>query len=118
MGDNVDVREHASRQTMEKRDKDHHWFHIIAVRDRVVNDKLSIAEPTTDITKLPLHTFLPSVSDCEQLHTEFVILVGRVLVKNLTAFKSLSALVPEHIPHKYSSFMAKKSEIVSIYEMM
>ena len=112
VGDNVDIHQYASRQTMEQRDQDHHWFHIIAVRDCVVDDTLSTAEPTTDITQLPLQTFLPSVNDCKQLHDEFVVLVGRVLVKNLSAFKSLATLVPEHIPHKYSSLVTQKSEIV------
>ena len=113
IGDNVDIEKHASHQTLEKRNQNHHWFHIMAVRDRVEDKILSDIKPKADIKKLPLHTFLPSVEDCQHLHKEFVILAVRVLVENLSAFKQFSKVVPEHIPHKYSSVMSKKSEIVS-----
>lgn len=35
IGDNVDLRQCTPYQTMERRDKDYHWFQLYAVRDRV-----------------------------------------------------------------------------------
>ena len=66
-----------------------------------------------DIRKLPLQT-LPSVEDCHNLHTELTVLVARVLVTHLVSLKPFSDLIPQHIEHKYSAEMAKKSEIVSL----
>ena len=69
-----------------------------------------------DVRKLPLQTFLPSVEDYHNLHTElnFTVLVARVLGTHLVSFKPFSDLIPQHIEHKYSAEMAKKSEIVSL----
>ena len=69
--------------------------------------------PKANIKKLPLQTFIPSVTDCEHLLQEFVVLVARVVVKQFSAFKFLEDVVPQHIPHEYSKLMATKSEIVS-----
>ena len=85
----------------------------MAVEDRAVPDDLSKEQPQVDIRKLPLQTFLPSVEDCHNLHTEITVLVTRVLVTHLAAFKCFSDLTPQHIIHKYSAEMEKKSEIVS-----
>ena len=32
IGDNVDIHQRASHQSMERRDTDHHWFHLYAVK--------------------------------------------------------------------------------------
>ena len=48
----------------------------------VKGDDLFNKKPKADITKLPLQMFLPSVSDCQDLHTEITVLVARVLVKH------------------------------------
>ena len=85
----------------------------MAVKDRAVPDDLSKEKSQVDIRKLPLQTFLPSVQDCQDLHAEITVLVSRVLVTHLTAFKCFSDLIPQHIEHKYSALMEKKSEIVS-----
>ena len=36
VGDNVDLRLHPRHQTLERRDQDHHWFNMYAIKDRVV----------------------------------------------------------------------------------
>ena len=113
IGDNVDLRQYVSHETIDRKGQDHHWFHLMAVKDRVVPDDLSKEHPQVDIRKLPLQTFLPSVQDCHDLHMEITVLVSRVLVAHLTAFKFFNDLIPQHITHKYSAAMEKKSEIVS-----
>ena len=112
IGDNVDLTQKASHETVERKKQDHHWFHLMAVKDRVVAEDIPKKSPT-DIKKLPLQTFLPSIEDCHNLHTELTVLVARVLVAHLVSFKAFSDLIPQHIEHKCSAEMAKKSEIVS-----
>ena len=54
IGDNVDLHQRASHQTMDRRDSDHHWFHLYAVKDRVTgiglpNSLASTAEPALSL---------------------------------------------------------------------
>lgn len=112
VGDNVDVRLHPRHQTLTRRDQDHHWFHMYAIKDRVVGLHLADDRPITEIAKLPLSAFLLNMKDCRCLHREFTILMARVLVKYLPCFLFLQAVVPDHIPHQFSDVMNKKSETV------
>ena len=113
IGDNVDLRQHPSHQTLERRNQDHHWFHLMAVRDRVSAGDISVTDPTVLVKDLGLHTILPSIEDCKALNDELVVLVARVLTTRLEKWQSLSGCVPTHIQHKYSNETAMKSEIVS-----
>lgn len=67
IGDNVDLHQRATHQSMERRDKDHHWFNLYAARDSVVEKDLPNDGPITDVAKVPLQHFLPSVEDCDHL---------------------------------------------------
>ena len=112
IGDNVDLRQLPSHQTLDRRSKDHHWFHTVAVQDRAVGGDIVTTQPLAMVKDLELHTFLPSIDDCIKLNEEFIILIARVLTNRLPAWKSLQECVPAHIPHKFSKEMATKSEIV------
>ena len=114
IGDNVDLQQKPSHQSVNRKCKEHHWFQIMAVRNRVSGAHLPNDHPKADIQSLHLSTFLPSVEDCTHLHRELVILASRVLVDKLPCFKYLQEVVPTHIPHQYSSQMMKKSEMVSM----
>lgn len=96
------------------RDLDHHWFNMYAVKDRVQGLHLPDERPTASIATLPLATFLPNVQDCVALREEFILLFARVLIRYLPWFKCLKSVVPNHMPHEYSTAMAEKSEIVSV----
>lgn len=112
IGDNVDLRQNPSHQTLDRRGKDHHWFHMVAVKDRVVAGDISVTEPTALVKDLQLHTFLPTIQDCIKHNDEFIILVARILTDHFPAWKCLQESVPSHIPHKFSREMAMKSDIV------
>ena len=111
VGDNVDIYQKPTHQTMEKRDKSLHWFQLCAFKERVTGIHLPNTPPMTDVLKLPLSTWLPSVDDCLKLREEFATLVERVLVQNLSEFSFLETCVSQHISHKYSSFMAKNRSL-------
>ena len=112
--DNLDTNLKASRETSTHKGKSLHWVSLFAVKDRVSGNHLPDQCPLADVSKVPLSTWLPSVSDCVTLRAEFIVLVSRVLVQNLTAFCFLRDQAVEHIPHTYSAKMKKKSEIVSL----
>ena len=113
IGDNVDLHQCTPYQTMERRDKDYHWFQLYAVRDCVIEKDLPNDAPIADVTTLPLQTFLPLVGECSQLNEEFRILNARVIVEKMDYFHALQPVVPQHIVHKYSDVMKLKSKVVS-----
>ena len=115
IGDNIDIHQRASHQSSDKKDEDHHWFHMYmyAVRDRVTGVGLPNESPITDIAKLPLQTYLPSAEECNSLREEFGVLIARVITDKIEYLKPLKPVVPLHMKHKYSDTMTSKSDIVS-----
>lgn len=112
VGDNVDIHQHTSHQTLQNRDKDLHWFHMYAIQHRVLGLHLSDLPSNIKIKDLPLSTWLPSVDNCGLLRKEFITLVSRVLTCHLKFLTSFTDVVPDYILHKYSFLMSKKTEIV------
>ena len=112
IGDNVDLCQHVSCQSFDRPNKDHHWFQLFAVRDRVCAKDHSTALPSElTIKNLPLQKILPSTEECQIMNTEIEVLISRVLIKHLSYFATFKHLVPEHIPHKYSSEMKKNLKL-------
>ena len=114
IGDNVDLKQKASQQSLDGAGADHHWFHTCAVLDRVDGIDLDVDEPQADITSLPLQMFLPSAVDCDSLKKEFAVLLSRTLTDKLHFLHPYQSCIPNHIPHQYSAESSKKSDIVSV----
>ena len=94
----MDLHQDSSHQSMERRDKDHHWFQLFTVRDRVTGEELLNDGPAADISTLPLQTFLPSVDESLQLQEEFRVRIGRVLVEYISYFSEAPCPNPHHSP--------------------
>ena len=73
------------------------------------SDKIDLQRETN------LYDILPDEDDYDSLKKIFTIHVSRTIVAYLPFFKvDFMGLVPAHIPHRYSSAMSMKSEVVSI----
>ena len=122
VGDNIDFTVRARyMRTDGRQDQSLHYYHTYAIRDRIDLSRFpfhfpKIPHPTNSSTLRSLALeMLPSSSDNTALSNNIAILVSRVLVENLSFFKStFSDVVKWHIEHKHSDEMCKKSEIVSI----
>lgn len=58
-------------------------------------------------------TILPTSDDYVSLKNDFAVLVSRMITTHLVFFsKDFKGFVQQHIPHRYSSEMCKKSEVV------
>ena len=90
IGDNVDLKSKPTHFSLSTSVKDHHWFSLYAIKNRVHGEQLANDKPTADISTLPLTTWLPSVNDCVLLHDEFIILVSCVLVAKLMLAQHLT----------------------------
>lgn len=60
------------------------------------------------------HTFSLNVSEWKEYAESTKVLVGQIISEFLPKFKWLKAILPIHIPHRYSKEMAKRSTIVSL----
>ena len=111
--DNVDLKVLASDMTSDNQNKDYHWCNHNAHLDRVNPLHLENNVQTANLQEVPNSAFLPSLDDQNSLLSDFVVLVGRVIVENLPAFAIFKDVIPLHIKHKYSSELKKKTETVS-----
>lgn len=111
--DNIDLKVLASDMTSDNQNKDYHWCNHNAHLDRVNPVQLENDEPIANLQDVPNSAFLPSLDDQNSLLSDFVILVGRVIVESLPEFSIFKDVVPLHIKHKYSDELKKKTETVS-----
>ena len=114
IGDNVDMLIKIKHQSSSHPNKSIHWFHMNAVKDRVVAGDLPDHKPVGPAMKLQPEEFLPSAKDNQDLLHDFIPLFARVIIDDIPAFNTaFKDVVVRHIPHKYSEVMAQKSEQVN-----
>ena len=119
IGDNVDLKSKPTHFSLSNAAvKEHHWFTLYAVKNRVHGEQLANDKPTANVSTLPLTTWLPSVNDCVLLRDELIVLVSRVLIAKMKVFHAFSDVVQDHIPHQYSKEMSEKSYIVHISNLI
>ena len=112
IGDNCDMRTKCRSTGRNRSSKDLHLFLTLAMRDRVVGDPKSVFGFDKE-KRYCRSTYLPNLEDNKHLRDEFKILVGRTLKKHVPELDWLNKYVPDHIGHKYTREMTRKSEIVS-----
>ena len=85
---------------------------MYAVRDRVTGKDLSNNAPISDVAKIPLHTFLPSVEECNHIRAEFEVLIARVITEKMEYFHPLKPIVPQHMKQV---FRFNETQIRNLY---
>ena len=114
--DNLDFYMPTHHQSQDKSNQSIHWTHHMAVEDRIPTHHLSKKKPTMPVTKSfseIIEQSLPNHKSQYDMRQEFIVLGARILTQHLAAFKPLSGVVINHIPHQYSENMAKASTHVS-----
>lgn len=112
VGDNVDLEVRARVQTKETSNRSIHWTHQYALRDRIVDPSLASSQAQKLVNDVQLADLLPGETVFKNIKRRWAVLVSRVIVKYLPAFKNFRSVVVRHIPHKYSKEMAVKSDLV------
>lgn len=117
VGDNIDksikpryMRVHQGNQLL-------HYFHYIAIADRIDFSHLSIRQPVppTIPYKECAKSLLPSVADNQALKRNMITLVSRILVTNVDSLNfNFCDVVDWHIPTAYQDEMSKESEVVKL----
>ena len=111
VGDNLDLTVKVRDMRQDSPNESYHFFHTIAVQDRIDTGHLDSSKPQQLVSNLTISDFLLSSSDYDHLRDDFIVLVARVLVQEFKEFKFLAG-VPPYILHKYSEEMASKSTVV------
>ena len=98
--------------TKENQNYDYHWVNHRVVINRVLANNLDQSRKNVlDVWNIKL---LPTVQDQKHQRYNYIVLVARMLVEHFDFFKSFKDVCVQHIPHKYSKELSKKSESVSM----
>ena len=100
-------------KTLEKQNKDLHWINHLMFVNRVSGNSLSNDAPRQDLKTVSNMTFLPSASDQLRQHYNYIVLISRILVEYFDALQPLKNACIQHMPHRYTEEMSKKSIKVS-----
>lgn len=113
VGDNIDKNVRPRHQHVDTHTRSLHYFHAFAVLDRIDLSQCSEINPSIDPWSFDLEKLLPSTEDILELKSNFQVHIGRIITTFLECLEPLSVVVPQHIKHKYSHEMSKKSIVVS-----
>jgi hypothetical protein len=114
IGDNWDLRINVHEMQLGNQNIDLHYFASCMMVERVPCKDLSAIAPRKDVLSLPNSSFLLNNSESIELRENFKVLVGRVLVENVTHLSFMKSIIPTHIPHDYERETALKSTIVPL----
>lgn len=112
-GDNVDMSIGVRDLRSDHLKHLYHMYSVLAVKSRVPPPDGGHAVPRS-FNRLSPASFFPSESDVSSVRLNLAILVSRILCNYIKGLKKFRRMIPEHIPHRYSLAMAKKSEVVVI----
>lgn len=112
--DNIDQQLQRKNMTLSAQNRSYHWVNHKMITNRVSGCDLPSENPKSDIVEVPNIKFFPSYKDHQQQHLDYGILVSRILVEYFDEFKQLKAVCIQHIPHKHTSEMSKKSSKVKL----
>ena len=88
------------------------YFNSFAVKDRINLSSFSSYKPFIN-TDVDLHEILPSDDTHTKMLNNMAVLVSRILIDHIPAFKLyFDDAVVYHIEHPYSLEMSKKSKMV------
>ena len=111
VADNIDLGVHARIQSESNKNRSIHWTQQFAILNKV-SEFYSTTVPQISPKKLSLATILPGPDIQQNLTYRWAVLVSRIICKYLPSFHHLQKAVVWHIPHKYSSEMNTKSQLV------
>ena len=111
--DNLDRSVTPHTMTKKKQKRDNHWMIMLANRERVSAAHLT-EHNQRFVQDVPISEIIPNKDDKQHMKEEFAELIGRVLVSQLPALSQFKDNIKSHIPHRYSSTMAKKTETIPL----
>ena len=117
-GDNVDHK----RGVRDVRSDHHgtmvHMYSMLVGRSRTPAIELPRTGQVAPLMSIPSDFFLPTVADVQCVKSNLVTIVSCILTRYIHDLSPLSKSIPQHILHKYSRQMSRKSEVVVLDVLM
>lgn len=117
-GDNVDRQRRVRDLRSDHQGDMLHMFSLLVGRSRTPAPELSFTGQLSQLADVQSEFILPNHADILAVKENLVILVGRILTQYFTALAPFSKVIPQHILHRYSTEMSKKSEVVVLDVLM
>ena len=70
--------------------------------------------PKKKFDDVSMEIFIPNNDELNEYRETCKILIARVLMEFLDCFRFLKSVIPDHIPHRFSDEMSKKSTVISM----
>lgn len=112
IGDNFDISKSPSNMSKEKQRKSLHWFLLIGLQKRVIDNSLSSQSPSVSINAVNNSVFVPTRADCEFLEANCLFHIMKIIVKYVECFKRYAPYMPDVIHHPHLDEMSRKSDFV------
>ena len=90
---------------------------ILVGRSQLPPDELYCTGQVSPLSNIAASKFLPN-SDITAIQRNLVMIVSRMITEYIDGLPVSSKAIPKHIEHKYSSEMAKKSNVVVLDVLM
>lgn len=122
VGDNCDIRIKPRHVSLDHQVQDCHFFGILLIFSRMAKELQALSDITPTLSDdgehLKPENFVLTEIEQRRLLQSYKVIVGRVMLKHLPAFKWIQSCLPQHIPHRFQEQMAKKSSIIPIKLVM
>lgn len=118
IGDNVDKKRGVRDARSDHSGQMIHMYSTLVARSRLPDLDLCRTGQVADLSNIPWKSFLPSSDDIGHVKRNLVVLVARLLTQYIKDLSPLSRSVPQHIPHKYTEQMSRRSEVAVLDVLM
>ena len=115
--DNVDYTQNVHYMTEDHQNKYKHYVSINATVNRVSTNHLSDKDPTCSIDQMENGKCIPNHNEQKAQRENYIALVKRVIVDNVSCLAFGKELVEKHIPHQYMKEAADPTKSVSILDI-
>ncbi|KAK3108451.1 hypothetical protein FSP39_008205, partial [Pinctada imbricata] len=114
--DNVDKKTFARHSSTQSTNIMHNMVQAYAAKDRVPVMHLADTEPLPeDIKQIPIENYLPDKGDLEILKSEYLIIIQRIVCKNVAVFKEMDSIVTLGVLDKNESKITDMVDILEHY---
>lgn len=97
---------------MHSQNQDFHWVNHQMIENRVSGAHLNSTAPKANLVDVSNLRFLPTFQDQQHQRHNYIILTSRILVEYFDVLAPLADACAQHIPHKYTEELSKKSKKV------
>jgi hypothetical protein len=111
--DNIDYRQEVHHMTQEHQAVDKHYLTVCATKNRIHGNHLSTVMQADQLSTMENGKCIPSRMEQISQRDNYIQLVERVLVQNISCLQSFKDVVVHHIPHMYSKETKEPTDSVS-----